>query len=145
MSPLFMHPTYYLCLSSVSSYDCLPAVLFSDHLLLIAVICTIIGSECLTACYSWIWPRRPENVLQSHWLKFTKGNLQANPLLISHSNTCSVFFLSPFRWLFNKTACTVYAFCGVLFGLCSLTNLTVLSCVCWLKVCCPNYGNNTSF
>ncbi|XP_022597679.1 opsin-5-like [Seriola dumerili] len=48
-------------------------------------------------------------------------------------------------WLFNKTTCTVYAFCGVLFGLCSLTNLTVLSCVCWLKVCCPNYGNKFSY
>ncbi|XP_026188825.1 opsin 7, group member b [Mastacembelus armatus] len=48
-------------------------------------------------------------------------------------------------WLFNKPACTVYAFCGVLFGLCSLTNLTVLSCVCWLKVCCPNYGNKFSY
>ncbi|KAI3356910.1 hypothetical protein L3Q82_003556 [Scortum barcoo] len=42
-------------------------------------------------------------------------------------------------WLFNKVTCIIYAFCGVLFGLCSLTNLTVLSCVCWLKVCCPNY------
>ncbi|XP_013872569.1 opsin 7, group member b [Austrofundulus limnaeus] len=49
------------------------------------------------------------------------------------------------KWLFNMTACTVYAFCGVLFGLCSLTNLTVLSCVCWLKVCCPNYGNKFSY
>ncbi|XP_008289405.1 opsin-5-like [Stegastes partitus] len=48
-------------------------------------------------------------------------------------------------WLFNRTVCTVYAFCGVLFGLCSLTNLTVLSCVCWLKVCCPNYGNKFSY
>ncbi|KAM8829537.1 opsin 7, group member b [Synchiropus picturatus] len=47
-------------------------------------------------------------------------------------------------WLFNKTTCIVYAFCGVLFGLCSLTNLTVLSSVCWLKVCCPNYGNKFS-
>ncbi|KAM9855283.1 opsin 7, group member b [Aulostomus maculatus] len=47
-------------------------------------------------------------------------------------------------WMFNKVTCTVYAFCGVLFGLCSLTNLTVLSCVCWLKVCCPNYGNKFS-
>lgn len=57
----------------------------------------------------------------------------------------NVFIPSPFRWLFNQTACTVYAFCGVLFGLCSLTNLTVLSCVCWLKVCWPNYGNTISF
>ncbi|XP_047427088.1 opsin 7, group member b [Mugil cephalus] len=48
-------------------------------------------------------------------------------------------------WLFNRTTCMVYAFCGVLFGLCSLTNLTVLSCVCWLKVCCPNYGNKFSY
>ncbi|KAM9344159.1 opsin 7, group member b [Pholidichthys leucotaenia] len=48
-------------------------------------------------------------------------------------------------WMFNKMTCTVYAFCGVLFGLCSLTNLTVLSCVCWLKVCCPNYGNKFSY
>nr|XP_019951494.1 PREDICTED: opsin-5-like [Paralichthys olivaceus] len=48
-------------------------------------------------------------------------------------------------WLFNKTVCIIYAFCGVLFGLCSLTNLTVLSCVCWLKVCCPNYGKTSPF
>uniref|UniRef100_A0A3Q3FC68 Opsin 7, group member b n=1 Tax=Labrus bergylta TaxID=56723 RepID=A0A3Q3FC68_9LABR len=48
-------------------------------------------------------------------------------------------------WLFNETTCIVYAFCGVLFGLCSLTNLTVLSSVCWLKVCCPNYGNKFSY
>ncbi|XP_029291961.1 opsin 7, group member b [Cottoperca gobio] len=48
-------------------------------------------------------------------------------------------------WLFNKTVCTGYAFCGVLFGLCSLTNLTVLSSVCWLKVCCPNYGSKFSY
>ncbi|KAM7404850.1 hypothetical protein PAMP_012161 [Pampus punctatissimus] len=48
-------------------------------------------------------------------------------------------------WLFNKTTCTIYAFCGVLFGLCSLTNLTVLSSVCWLKVCCPNHGNKFSY
>ncbi|XP_041655640.1 opsin 7, group member b [Cheilinus undulatus] len=48
-------------------------------------------------------------------------------------------------WLFSQTTCMFYAFCGVLFGLCSLTNLTVLSCVCWLKVCCPNYGNKFSY
>lgn len=30
--------------------------------------------------------------------------------------------------------------CGVLFGLCSLTNLTALSSVCCLKVCFPNHG-----
>ncbi|KAM4610418.1 opsin 7, group member b [Polymixia lowei] len=49
------------------------------------------------------------------------------------------------RWLFYQTTCTFYAFCGVLFGLCSLTNLAVLSSVCWLKVCCPNYGNKFSY
>eukprot|EP00066_Takifugu_rubripes_P001896 XP_003963408.1 PREDICTED: opsin-5-like [Takifugu rubripes] len=48
-------------------------------------------------------------------------------------------------WLFYKSTCIVYAFCGVLFGLCSLSNLTALSCVCWLKVCCPNYGNKFSY
>ncbi|KAL6119068.1 uncharacterized protein ACO6RY_03725 [Pungitius sinensis] len=48
-------------------------------------------------------------------------------------------------WLFNRTTCMAYAFCGVLFGLSSLTNLTMLSCVCWLKVCCPHYGNRFSF
>ncbi|NXS94357.1 OPN5 protein, partial [Jacana jacana] len=44
------------------------------------------------------------------------------------------------RWLFSQAVCTLYAFCGVLFGLCSLTSLTVLSTVCCLKVCYPAYG-----
>ncbi|NXI36434.1 OPN5 protein, partial [Galbula dea] len=48
------------------------------------------------------------------------------------------------RWLFNQAICTLYAFCGVLFGLCSLTSLTVLSTVCCLKVCYPAYGNKFS-
>ncbi|KAJ3586180.1 hypothetical protein NHX12_012581 [Muraenolepis orangiensis] len=48
------------------------------------------------------------------------------------------------RWLFGKVTCQVYALCGVLFGLCSLTNLTALSFVCCLKVCSPNYGNKFS-
>uniref|UniRef100_A0A8B9T4X0 G-protein coupled receptors family 1 profile domain-containing protein n=2 Tax=Anas platyrhynchos TaxID=8839 RepID=A0A8B9T4X0_ANAPL len=48
------------------------------------------------------------------------------------------------RWLFNQAMCTIYAFCGVLFGLCSLTSLTVLSAVCCLKVCYPAYGNKFS-
>lgn len=61
------------------------------------------------------------------------------------SDICSFLLFFLFRWLFNLTTCTVYAFCGVLFGLCSLSNLTVLSCVCWLKVCCPNYGNQSIF
>ncbi|OCT62358.1 opsin-5 [Xenopus laevis] len=48
------------------------------------------------------------------------------------------------RWLFDKMTCKYYAFCGMLFGLCSLTNLTVLSSVCCLKVCYPAYGNKFS-
>ncbi|NXH50132.1 OPN5 protein, partial [Dicaeum eximium] len=44
------------------------------------------------------------------------------------------------RWLFDHAVCTLYAFCGVLFGLSSLGSLTVLSTVCCLKVCCPAYG-----
>lgn len=46
----------------------------------------------------------------------------------------------PCRWLFTPAVCTLYAFCGVLFGLCSLSSLTVLSTVCCLKVCYPAYG-----
>uniref|UniRef100_A0A3B3B976 Opsin 7, group member c n=1 Tax=Oryzias melastigma TaxID=30732 RepID=A0A3B3B976_ORYME len=41
--------------------------------------------------------------------------------------------------------CQLYAMCGVLFGLSSLTNLTALSLVCCLKVCFPNHGNKFSF
>ncbi|KAM9341952.1 LOW QUALITY PROTEIN: opsin 7, group member d [Pholidichthys leucotaenia] len=48
------------------------------------------------------------------------------------------------RWLFGEITCQFYAMCGVLFGLCSLTNLTVLSLVCCLKVCIPNHGNKFS-
>ncbi|CAL8319423.1 unnamed protein product [Merluccius merluccius] len=48
------------------------------------------------------------------------------------------------RWLFGDVTCQVYALCGVLFGLCSLTNLTALSFVCCLKVCFPNHGNKFS-
>ncbi|XP_042561072.1 opsin-5-like [Clupea harengus] len=63
--------------------------------------------------------------------------------------TCTLFpFAIPsalyHRWLFTEPMCMVYAFCGVFFGLCSLTNLTVLSSVCWLKICCPNYGSKFS-
>ncbi|CAF91597.1 unnamed protein product, partial [Tetraodon nigroviridis] len=45
------------------------------------------------------------------------------------------------RWLYGKTMCSLYAFCGMLFGLCSLTTLTLLSTVCFVKVCYPFYGN----
>uniref|UniRef100_A0A3Q1HY07 G-protein coupled receptors family 1 profile domain-containing protein n=1 Tax=Anabas testudineus TaxID=64144 RepID=A0A3Q1HY07_ANATE len=45
------------------------------------------------------------------------------------------------RWLYGKTVCSIYAFCGMLFGICSLTTLTLLSMVCFVKVCYPLYGN----
>ncbi|KAM8850524.1 opsin 7, group member a isoform 1-T2 [Spinachia spinachia] len=45
------------------------------------------------------------------------------------------------RWLFGKTVCSIYAFCSILFGICSLTTLTLLSMVCFVKVCYPLYGN----
>ncbi|XP_023126217.1 opsin 7, group member a [Amphiprion ocellaris] len=45
------------------------------------------------------------------------------------------------RWLYGKTVCSIYAFCGMLFGICSLTTLTLLSVVCCVKVCYPLYGN----
>ncbi|CAJ1072373.1 opsin 7%2C group member a [Xyrichtys novacula] len=45
------------------------------------------------------------------------------------------------RWLYGKTVCSIYAFCGMLFGICSLTTLTLLSVVCFVKVCFPLYGN----
>ncbi|XP_040927343.1 opsin 7, group member d [Betta splendens] len=48
------------------------------------------------------------------------------------------------RWLFGEVTCQLYAMCGVLFGLCSLTNLTALSLVCCLKVCFPQHGNRFS-
>ncbi|KAM8829614.1 opsin 7, group member d [Synchiropus picturatus] len=48
------------------------------------------------------------------------------------------------RWLFGETVCQIYATCGVLFGLCSLSNLTALSLVCCLKVCFPNHCNKFS-
>ncbi|XP_067904621.1 opsin-5-like [Heterodontus francisci] len=49
------------------------------------------------------------------------------------------------RWLFSQASCIYYAFCGVLFGLCSLTNLTVLSVVCCMKVCYPAYATGNRF
>ncbi|KAM6210557.1 opsin-5-like [Sarcoramphus papa] len=45
------------------------------------------------------------------------------------------------RWLYGKPICLFYAFCGVLFGICSLSTLTLLSTVCCLKICFPAYGN----
>ncbi|NWW95735.1 OPN5 protein, partial [Rhynochetos jubatus] len=43
------------------------------------------------------------------------------------------------RWLYGKQICLFYAFCGVLFGICSLSSLTLLSTVCCLKICFPAY------
>ncbi|XP_009681344.1 opsin-5-like isoform X2 [Struthio camelus] len=45
------------------------------------------------------------------------------------------------RWLYGKHICLFYAFCGVLFGICSLSTLTLLSTVCCLKICFPAYGS----
>ncbi|CAM5090094.1 unnamed protein product [Eretmochelys imbricata] len=45
------------------------------------------------------------------------------------------------RWLYGKQVCLFYAFCGILFGICSLSTLTLLSTVCCLKICFPAYGN----
>ncbi|XP_072918465.1 opsin-5-like [Hemitrygon akajei] len=45
------------------------------------------------------------------------------------------------RWLFSQRWCNFYAFCGLLFGVCSLTNLTMLSIICCMKVCYPLYAN----
>ncbi|KAK6491968.1 opsin 7 [Huso huso] len=49
------------------------------------------------------------------------------------------------RWLYGKTICLIYAFCGVLFGICSLSTLTLLSTVCCMKVCYPIYGNRFNY
>ncbi|XP_038575328.1 opsin 7, group member a [Micropterus salmoides] len=49
------------------------------------------------------------------------------------------------RWLYGKTVCSIYAFCGMLFGICSLTTLTLLSMVCFVKVCYPLYGNRFKY
>ncbi|XP_042164291.1 opsin-5-like [Oncorhynchus tshawytscha] len=42
------------------------------------------------------------------------------------------------KWLFGKTVCLIYAFCSVLFGICSLTTLTLLSMVCFVKSIHPS-------
>uniref|UniRef100_A0A8C5M793 Opsin n=1 Tax=Leptobrachium leishanense TaxID=445787 RepID=A0A8C5M793_9ANUR len=45
------------------------------------------------------------------------------------------------RWIYGSHVCLFYAFCCVLFGICSLSTVTVLSMVCCMKVCFPVYGN----
>ncbi|NXM29773.1 OPN5 protein, partial [Oxyruncus cristatus] len=44
------------------------------------------------------------------------------------------------KWLYGKQICLFYAFCGVLFGICSLSTLTLLSTVGSLKICFPAYA-----
>lgn len=61
-------------------------------------------------------------------------------MLYEHKGLGLTWWFFPSRWLFDHAMCTFYAFCGVFFGLCSLTSLTVLSTVCCLKVCYPTYG-----
>uniref|UniRef100_A0A673XLR6 Opsin 7, group member a n=1 Tax=Salmo trutta TaxID=8032 RepID=A0A673XLR6_SALTR len=59
--------------------------------------------------------------------------------------TLSLYPLAVTSSIYHRlTVCLVYAFCGVLFGICSLTTLTILSTVCCLKVCYPLYGNRFS-
>lgn len=62
------------------------------------------------------------------------------PLPLSLSFPLFLFLPLSLRWLFGKTVCLIYAFCSVLFGICSLTTLTLLSMVCFVKVCYPRYG-----
>ncbi|KAM8966888.1 opsin-5-like [Pelodytes ibericus] len=45
------------------------------------------------------------------------------------------------RWIYGRHTCLFYAFCGVLFGICSLSTVTLLSTVCCVKVCFPTCGN----
>lgn len=100
-------------------------------------------SGCQMYC-DWVWMHRC-----SPQFRVTQGRTRyVEQFFIRSGVNCIIllpyshliFSVSLSRWLFYKSTCIVYAFCGVLFGLCSLSNLTALSCVCWLKVCCPNYG-----
>ncbi|XP_010122597.1 PREDICTED: opsin-5-like [Chlamydotis macqueenii] len=83
---------------------------------------------------------REDLIFGTLYLVFGIVSLSGNSLLLLPLATSSFF---AHRWLFNQAVCTLYAFCGVLFGLCSLTSLTVLSAVCCLKVCYPAYGNKS--
>uniref|UniRef100_A0A672TUE3 G-protein coupled receptors family 1 profile domain-containing protein n=1 Tax=Strigops habroptila TaxID=2489341 RepID=A0A672TUE3_STRHB len=65
----------------------------------------------------------------AHWPRY---------LRIAYKNYLSWLFV---RWLYGKHLCLFYAFCGVLFGICSLSTLTLLITVCCLKICYPAYGN----
>lgn len=64
---------------------------------------------------------------------------QTLPPSPTHTGTSNLLH----RWLYGKTFCSIYAFCGILFGICSLTTLTLLSMVCFVKVCYPLYGKTS--
>lgn len=72
-----------------------------------------------------------------HW-SFSSLFVLHCPRSLSHTP-----FALPRRWLYGKTVCSIYAFCGMLFGICSLTTLTLLSVVCFVKVCYPFYGKSS--
>lgn len=71
---------------------------------------------------------------------YWEGLLCKEPLKILWSCFFLLSAVSVCRWLYGRTVCVIYAFCGVLFGICSLTTLTILSTVCCLKVCYPLHG-----
>lgn len=105
----------------------------------------------LTILYGWlavwlpahIWSHAHAIVLFSlshplpHW-SFSSVFVLHCPLSLSHTP-----FALLRRWLYGKTVCSIYAFCGMLFGICSLTTLTLLSMVCFVKVCYPLYGKSS--
>lgn len=106
----------------------------------VAVKCAMNGFECTSALRSSAWVKGGRDTVAR--LSSPRCELLYTSATFLSIRLCLSFL--PFRWLFYKSTCIVYAFCGVLFGLCSLSNLTVLSCVCWFKVCCPNYGKNNT-
>ena len=91
--------------------------------------------------------RLPVSVMLTH----SSSSLLAHPLphwsfssaLVLHCPLSHTSFALPHRWLYGKTVCSVYAFCGMLFGICSLTTLTLLGVVCFVKVCYPLYGKSS--
>ncbi|KAK0150456.1 Melanopsin-A [Merluccius polli] len=55
-------------------------------------------------------------------------NLAAADLLMCVTQTPTFFITSLHRrWIFGEKACEVYAFCGALFGICSMLTLTVIA------------------
>ena len=90
-------------------------------------------SVMLTLLLSLFFSHSPSSASISLFLSFSLS------LFLSFSPS----FSHPHRWLYGKTVCSVYAFCGMLFGICSLTTLTLLSVVCFVKVCYPHYGKSS--